>query len=63
MIKTLIEKSVLTKTSPNDTIDVVFVGGYRATYSKLLLDEHMEDPETERIIDNATGEIIYVKAS
>lgn len=57
----LLNKTVLTKTDPMDTIDVVFVGGYRATYSKLLVDEHMEDPETEKIIDNATGEIIYVK--
>jgi hypothetical protein len=61
MIGTLIEKSIFTKTKPNDTIDVIFVGGYRATFTKLFLDEHMEDPETYRIIDNATGEIIYEK--
>lgn len=59
-LEQMISKSILTETPKDETIDVVFKGGYRATYSKLLLDEHMEDEETEMIIDNASGEIIYV---
>ena len=59
MIGLLIQKSIMSKTNPNDTIDVVFVNGQRATYTKLFVEEHMQDPMTKRIIDNATGEIIY----
>lgn len=59
IISLLLTKSVMTETNPNDTIDVVFVNGQRATYTKLFVEEHMQDPMTKRIIDNATGEIIY----
>ena len=59
-LEEMFEKSIFTNTKAEDTIDVVFKGGYRATYTKLFLDEHKEDPETEMIIDNASGEIIYV---
>jgi len=62
-LEQMISKSILTKTPKDETIDVVFKGGRRATYSKLLLDEHMDDDETERIIDNATGEIIYINGN
>lgn len=59
MLNELLTQSVFTKTKPEDTIDVVFKGGYRATFTKLFLEEHMADAETEMIVDNKTGEIIY----
>lgn len=56
----LFAHSVLTKTDKQNTIDVVFKNGKRATFTKLFLKEHMEDPETKMIVDNADGEIIYI---
>ena len=61
MVKTLIVNAVMSKSDVNDTIDVVFVSGYRATYTKMFVEEHMQDPETKYIVDNATGEIIFAR--
>lgn len=60
-LKEMIETACLTKTKRKDTIDVCFVSGERATFTKLFLEEHKQDPETAMIVDNESGEIIFMR--
>lgn len=60
-IKELFEQAVLASPTPKaETIDVTFKNGSDGTFTKRFLNEMMTDPMVSRIIDNATGEIIYL---
>lgn len=60
-LKQMIEMACLTECKRKDTIDVRFLNGERATFTKLFIEEHKQDPETAMIIDNESGEIIFMR--
>ena len=54
-----LENAVLTKTKFEDTIDVTLADGQVARYTKAIIPMMVGDPMVKRIVDNASGEIIY----
>ena len=60
-IKELFEQSVLASPTPKSkTIHVTFKNGSDGEFTKRFLKEMTQDPMVARIIDNETGEIIYL---
>lgn len=58
-LKEALENAVLTKTPHAQTIDVTLADGQVATYTKAIIPMMIGDPYVKRIVDNASGEIIY----
>ena len=58
-IKDTLEASVFGKVRYEDTITVTLADGQVANYTKGILPMMIGDPIVKRIVDNATGEIIY----
>lgn len=60
-IKELFEQTVFAKPTPKtQTIHVLFKNGSDGDFTKRFLKEMKQDPMVARIIDNETGEIIYL---
>jgi hypothetical protein len=51
----------ITETPPTHTITATFTNGQTATYSAYMTDLLRTDPATLEIMDNDTGELLYIK--